>query len=591
MQELRNNISRSKGKYSRNLRAYTNTVNDGVILNLRDSPVQGFIQSDLSIEQDTAPTAQMSVIKSCIDTLVSKIASTKVRPFFTPIAGTFHTLKVLKQTQIFFDDLYDRVDAVKKITLAFRDACIFDTGYLFVNPFDYSILKINPWQACILDAEYHYGRLSKALITLEDVPKTILKNVYGVDWNDNYIKSLDIYIDTDEKKIYLLAMGGGLVLREINYAGPIPLVILHYSTPVKGAKTTSITDELYNIQWNINLINARIKEAAQLTPANLITVPDGSNISVQNLDNRAGQVIKYKPVPGLSQPVDVVAPAFISPAYSQLLEYYINKAYELTGISQLSAQSVNPLGANASGAALQSMENIESTRFETQINQAVRAYVDLAKLLIAMLPEDADILPAEANRSGYTWKDVKEQAGLINIQYSAQTMLSKDPSTRLNQIMQLSQIGLIPPGRLGQFLEMPDLSEVFNIMTAAQDAVDKVIQLAIEENYFDIPRYVSYDILGKSITAMQNQLLGAYTKDNPETLEALQRVNVLDEMLQKLLVQKGVIPVQPAPLQVSEGGIGGQGLIEAPSTVDAMPNNLATPPETANEKNPQGDVA
>ena len=567
------------------MRAYTNTVNDGVILNLKDSPVQGFIQTDLSVEQDTAPTSQMSVIKSCIDTLVSKVGSAKVRPYFTPIQGTYNTIKVLKQTQIFFDDLYERTDAVKKITLAFRDACIFDTGYVFVNPFDYSITKINPWQATILDAEYHYGRISKALIVFEDVPKTILKHVYGIDNAEPYAKRFELYIDTDEKKIHCIIGGGSNVVKTDNYSGPIPLVYLHYSSPIKGFKTTSITDDLYNIQWNINLINARIKEASELSPANLIMAPDGTNINIQNLDNRAGQILKYKPIPGVGQPVDVATPSFISPQYQSLLEYYIQKAYEMTGISILSAQSVNPLGANASGAALQSMENIESTRFETQMSQVVRAYVDLAKLLISMLPEDADILPEEANRSGYTWKDVKEQSNLINIQYSAQTMLSKDPSKRLEQIIQLSQVGLIPQGKLGRFLEMPDLSEVFNIMTAAQDAVDKVIQLAIENDYYEIPRYVSYDLLGKSITAMQNQLLGAYTEDNPETLENLARVNKLDTMLQELLIQQGVIPVNQEEMAVSQEGIGAQGIVEAPNTVDAaMLNNFDTPPETANDK-------
>jgi len=509
------------------------------------------------------------------------VASAKVRPYFTPIQGTYNTIKVLKQTQIFFDDLYERIDAVKKITMAFRDACIFDTGYIFVNPFDYSVMKINPYQASILDAEYHYGKITKALITFEDVPRTILKSVYKIDQKEPYAK-LDLYIDTEEKKIYLIINGGANVVNTVDYNAPIPLVILHYSTPVKGAKTTSIADDLYNIQWNINLINARIKEAATLAPSNLIFVPDGTNINTQNLNNRTGQVIKYKPIPGVGQPVDVAAPAPISPSYQNLLEYYIQKAYEMTGISVLSAQSVNPLGANASGAALQSMENIESTRFETQLNQVVRAYVDLSKLLIAMLPDNIDILPVEANRSGYTWKDVKEQSNLINIQYSAQSMLSKDPSKRLEQIIQLSQVGLIPQGKIGRFLEMPDLSEVFNIMTVAQDAVDKVIQLAVEQDYYEIPRYVSYDLLAQSITAMQNQLLGAYTEKNPDTLVALNRINTLDNKLQELLIKQGVIPIQQGDMQVSQSGIAAQGLVEAPNEIDAM--NMGIPPETANDK-------
>jgi len=529
----------------------------------------------------------MSVIKSCIDTLVSKIASAKVRPYFTPINGNYQTIKVLKQTQIFFDDLYDRLDIVKKITTAFRDACVFDTGFLFVNPFDYSIMKISPWQAAILDAEYHYGKLTKALVTLEDVPKTILKSVYGIDHSEPYATKLDLYFDLDVGKIYLIIGGGSNVKKVVDYNSPIPLVILHYSTPIKGAKSTSITDDLYNIQWNINLLNAFIKEAATLSPKNIIAVPSTKTMNIQNVDNRIGQVIKYDPAPGTGSGIDVISPSFINQQYQNLLEYYIQKAYEMTGISVLSAQSVNPLGANASGAALRSMENIESNRFETQMNQVVRGYVDLAKLLIAMLPEDSDILPVNANRSGYTWKDVKEQANLINIQFSAQNMLSKDPSKRLEQIIQLSQVGLIPPSQIGRYLEMPDLNEVFNIMTAAQDAVDKVIQLAIEENYFNIPRFVSYDLLAKSITAIQNQLLGAYTKNNQETLISLQRINQLDAMLQEILIKQGVIPVQTGQMQISDQGIAAQGIVQAPSAIDAM--NMGMPPETANDKPVEGN--
>jgi hypothetical protein len=236
------------------------------------------------------------------------------------------------------------------------------------------------------------------------------------------------------------------------------------------------------------------------------------------------------------------------------------------------------------------MENIESTRFETQLNQVIRAYVDLAKIIIAIVPEDKDILPQEANRSGYKWADVKNQSALINIQYSAQTLLSKDPSTRLKQIMQLSQIGVIPPGKIGRFLEQPDLSEVYNLMTAAQDAVDKVIQLAVEEGIFNIPKFISYQLLEETVTAMQNQLLGAYTPENNEILVYLDRLQTLDDMLNEIMVREGFVQVQPSgPVQVSDGGIGAAGPVEAPSAAD-LTNNLQNPPETANDKNQEGDV-
>jgi hypothetical protein len=528
----------------------------------------------------------MNVIKSVIDTLISKIASTKVRPFFSPINGDYTTLKVLKQLQVYFDDLYDRQDITRKIAEAYRDACIFDTGAVFVNPFDYSIEKIVPWQCTVLDAEYHYRNITKALISFYDFPGTGLGK-YGLE-DGNAYNCLEILFDTQEEKVTLYL--NGKEEKEQSFKGPVPVVFLHYTTPVKGAKTTSVVDDLYNIQRNIDLINAQIKDAAELSPANFIFLPDGSNVSPLNADNRIGTIFTYKPTPGGGSPPEVITPAFINGQYYTQLDNLIQKAYEMVGISQLSSQSVNPLGANASGAALQSMENIESTRFETQLNQVIRAYVDLAKIIIAIVPEDKDILPKEANRSGYKWADVKNQSALINIQYSAQTLLSKDPSTRLQQIMQLSQIGVIPPGKIGRFLEQPDLSEVYNLMTAAQDAVDKVIQMAVEEGIFNIPKFVSYQLLEETITAMQNQLLGAYTPENNEILVYLDRLQTLDDMLNEIMVREGFVQVQPAgPVQVSEGGIGASGPVDAPSAAD-LPNNLQNPPETANDKNQEGDV-
>jgi hypothetical protein len=538
------------------------------------------------IENDLLPSPQMNVIKSVIDTLISKIASTKVRPFFTPINGDYTTIKVLKQLQIYFDDLYDRQDITRKISEGYRDACIFDTGAIFVNPFTFAIEKLCPWQVTVLDTEYQYGTLTKALITLNDFPQTLLKP-YGLS-SDVRNNVFELYFDTEAKKI--TAYLNGSEKKTKAFAGNIPLVFMHYTNPVKGAKTTAIVDDLYNIQRNIDLINARIKEAAQLSPANLILVPTTANIEIQTITPRSGSIYRYAPTPSSGNPIEVITPAFINQQYQEQLEYYIQKAYEMVGISQLSSQSVNPLGANASGAALQSMENIESTRFETQLNQVVRAYVDLAKILIDIIPEDQAILPPEANRSGFKWRDVKKQAALINIQYSAQTMLSKDPATRLNQIMQLSQIGIIPQSKIGRFLDQPDLNEVYSLATAAQDAVDKVIQLAIDDDFFNIPKFVSYQLLEETITAMQNQLLGALTKENEEVLISLERLQKLDDLLQEIMIREGFTPVQPTgPIQVSEQGIGAAGMVEAPSAVD-VPNTFGTPPEAANEKNQYGEV-
>jgi len=44
-------------------------------------------------------------------------------------------------------------------------------------------------------------------------------------------------------------------------------------------------------------------------------------------------------------------------------------------------------------------------------------------------------------------------------------------------------------------------------------------------------------------------------------------------MLQEILIKQGVIPIQQEDMQVRDNGIGAQGIVETPSSVD-IPNNL-----------------
>ena len=92
-------------KYLRNARLYTWTP--GLSLrNINQSQVIGYYDLNTYGEDNTS-SIQENVIASCVDTLVSKIASTKVRPFFNTVKGSFRDIQVAKQTQHFFDIFFD----------------------------------------------------------------------------------------------------------------------------------------------------------------------------------------------------------------------------------------------------------------------------------------------------------------------------------------------------------------------------------------------------------------------------------------------------------------------------------------------------
>ena len=139
---LENFYGAYKSKCLRNMRLFT--YSSTTTLDLSDTEVVGFYQKGtFNIEDDTTSSIQENVIASCIETLCSKIASQKVRPFFNTVNGTFKEIQVAKQAQIFFDMLYEENDVNEIVTHAFRDACVFDKGIVKIT--DEGITNSLPW--------------------------------------------------------------------------------------------------------------------------------------------------------------------------------------------------------------------------------------------------------------------------------------------------------------------------------------------------------------------------------------------------------------------------------------------------------------
>ena len=545
--------SRIEGKldyYSYKLARYINRAD----VDLRNYDYQYYYSAPISLLQDgdllRAPST--NVIKSVIDSLVSKLSNNKVRPFFAPVDGTFKTKKVIRQAQQFFDIYYDKINLNNIISETFKDACIFDIGYIIINPFTFEVERVPSY--CI--EELNVNGINKvALIKWIHQPSLILDK-YGVSTSRQYInvemliKENEAILYVDEKKVKTIPTNG------------YPIVNVYYNEPINNGKTVSIVDELEGIQTQIDLINAKIAATSQLTPANLVFIDEQSGLKSSDVNNKDCQIYPVGIQPGnTANPVNVVTPVPFDPYWSSMLDFYINKAYDMIGISQLSAQSRKPSGLD-SGIALQTMEDIESDRFEVQVNHFINAYINVTRKLIEIIPEDFEILPADKYQSTMTWATLKEQNNLYKVQYSAATSLSKEPAERAKQIIQMSQIGLITPSKAAELMDMPDLTDAYSDAECMEMAVAAVINNAVEYDLYDIPAYVSLTSLAREISLEQNQLFISMSagKDNSEVAESLKRLNKLDAIVADKMVQLGMIDMTPTSDEgnteaVSESGL------------------------------------
>jgi gas vesicle protein len=531
IQKLESGYGAYKSKALRNYRLFT--YSSTVTLDLSDSEVVGFFQrGTFDIEDDTTSSIQENIIASCIETLCSKIASQKVRPFFNTINGTFKEMQIARQAQIFFDQLYDENNVNNVITNAFRSACIFDKGIVKIASDGISCRL--PWNVYVDPKEATYKNITHIAERLPKFPGRLLKSVYGIDKDVNPRSDYTVYeyYDTIEhiKAVYVLELNK--VIKQKWDAKIVPYLFLYYSDPIKGNTSQSVVDQLYGIQMQIDELLAVIKDSITLNPGMTMFVPRSSNIKTNMLSNRTGQIVQYDPVPGMtSTPVTYATSDIVSPQFVQLLDKLKNDAYEIVGISQLSATSQKPSGLN-SGVALSTMEDIESDRFETQLNNVIRMYVDIAKACLDIFPPEDNILPNDINRANITWADIIDARNNLKIQFSAASALSKDPSEKLKQLTSLAEAGVIPQSHIATLMELPDLQSGYNIGNNAFNAVYTFIDNVIANSVVpdEIPEYLPTDKGGLLETEIVNTILSLAVKPKENAIEK----DILKQLMSKL---------------------------------------------------------
>lgn len=529
--EIKSYSSNRNGKYRRNYRIYHDSQN-GTIESIRNPAIIGFAYSNEAgqfEEVDTTRRPSLNVVASCIDTLHSKISQAKVRPFFNTVNGSFKDIQCVKQAQQFFDLFYDVEQVHKKVADAFRDACVFDTGVIYIDEDSKKIERALPFQIYYRPSEMTYEQLSRVAFERKDYPVCLLPEKVLSKFKNKDLEYIDycVYYDIFNKvKAYF--GNGSLILKEAYDRPELPFVFLHYKNPILGGTTQSVADILYDIQIEINVLMAKIKDASQLNPAMTFFVPEGSSIKASQINNRVGNIIQYKPNSAGGTPIATSTPAFIDNQYLELLDSLIKKAYDMVGISELSAQSKKPSGLD-SGVALSTMEDVESDRFETQVNQVIRCYVDIAKKCLCVFAPDELILPKNVNRANITWSEVVTESDNMSIQYSAADNLSKDPSVKLQQLQMLASAGVIPSARIAQLCQIPDIELGYSLTNNAIDTVMSLIKECIENDSYDIPDFVPFALLKEEIINTQLSLRAAGSKNNAD----IEKLNKLYQAIEE----------------------------------------------------------
>ena len=452
--------------------------------------------------------AELNVTRNMIDAVVSKIASKNPAVKASPTDADWSVkVRARKLTKFIrgklqssgFDDLDDMI---------VRDCLIKGTGIVKIAREHGEIVPMRvPKQELFIDErDARYGnprQIHHRMQIAREVAKEMFPEKRGLiddapETSHEYGELYD-YPSGDTNMIWIAeswhlpsgpdATDGRRVICTENatllneqYDRPrFPLAFLHWSPAVWGFWGRGICDEVGQLQLKINEVAEQIQEA--ISWARLIVFTQrGSGINKSHLGARHPHILEYT-----GQRPEFEMPNVYSAQMLQFLDWLVQQAYDITGVSRMSAQAKKPAGLD-SGRALEVHYDIESERFAT-FEQAYghwrvavgELYIDEAKAL------------SEENEGGYTanWadRDIVERIdwGQVDLQRD-QFRLGLEPTSflpdtragKVKAIEELTKIGVIAQEWIPALIDAPDIERFNRVKNAPFEAVERHMELLMD---------------------------------------------------------------------------------------------------------------
>lgn len=550
-----------------------------------NSPILGLTPRTFTPSSRRGGTDRLSlnVVKNMVGAVVAKISKNKPKATFLTQGGDQELQLKAKRLEKFVEGQFYESDLYDLAPKIFRDGCIFGTGCLKIFASEGKIVceRVFPWELRIDDQESMYGepcslyqrryvdRLRMQELFPEHADELERTRQDREDIQFGYDSTADQVLVTEgwhrpsgknaTDGRHVIAVENCTLLDEEWNKG-FPFIFIRWNEDTAGFWGVGLAQELMGIQLEINKLLREIQRAHHLLGKAHWMVDAASKVISAHLDNDTGTIIRYS---GGLRP-EVYTPQVVpSEVYQHLWALY-QKAYEVTGISQLSAQSQIPAGLQqASGKALQTYDDIETERFIVVGRTYEKLFLDAAKLMISLAKELAEEgeykvkAPSQKFIQMIDWKDVNLEEDEYVMRIFPTSALADEPAMRMAQVQNLANAGWIAPEDAKRLLDFPDLEGVSNLETASYDLIMDII-----EQIRDHGRYISpepFMDLPKSIAMMQMAYLRAKIDNVPEQRLAMMRQFMVDakDLLNQPDSTQPPAPPQPIAPTITPGPIPG----------------------------------
>lgn len=522
----------------------------------------------------TSNALSFNVVASVVNTVQAKIAKNRPLPKFVTNGGDWSQMRKAKKFSKFIEGEFDRCGIWELAPQLVLHACVFGQGVVKASEDGESInVELEfPWRVLVDEQESQYGmKYVRSYYQRKPIDRIVLAEMFPKhrefilheasndsddvqEWDAESDVTADQIIVTecwhlksgkktkDGRRAVVIR---GKTLLEEPYDKPrAPFFWLHRNDVLMGVHGIGFAEQLVGIQREINFVAKRIQEAHYRMGGSHWAVENSTKVKAEMLNNGHATVLRYTG----AAPVPAHVPPFHPQTY-QYLDGLIPKAYEMTGVSQLSASGRKPAGLD-SGAALREYNDTESEgfvvfakKFENFFKELAGGLVDLLRDLVEANPDYEVNVPGRRNRRGLKFAEVALEPDSYVIECFPTSMLTHTPAGRLAQVESLIKGGLISDTKEARrLLAFPDLEASNSRADASHELVESMIDAMLDDGVYESPEpYL--DLVDALYTVQQAYLEARADKAPEEALDMLRDfLEATKDLLDKQMAEQAPPP-------------------------------------------------
>ena len=533
---------------------------------------------------------RLNVTQSMIDTITSKIGKNRPRPMYLTEGGDYTLRTKAKMMGRMMEGLFLQSKLYDIMPKIFQDSCIFDLGVLKIYQENGKIYVERVFANEILwDMDDALYGEPQSLYQVKKVHKSYLldrfsgfsseiNNLLGGKQEENpdseLIECVEAWHlptspDSGDGR-HVICIEGVTLLDEEYTRTQFPFLFLKWSDSIVGFGGISLAEQLYPVQKEINSLCIRIQQSMHLLSVPLVFIQAGSKVAPSHIRNQPGTIIHYN-----GQPPVVYTPQAVHPEVFNHLDRLYQRAYEISGISELSATGKKPAGLE-SGAALRIYHDIETERFiligrryESAFMSAAEHYFDLAEEIVA----EQGSFPVQTTYRREMTKVDFEKIRMARDEFILEpfpvSILPSLPAGKLQTVQELINIGVIDKKeQITRLLDFPDLNSVSQVYEAAEADVEWRISKILDEGEYVGPE----PYMDLNLAKQRFQL--AYLEARQKGVEP-EKIALLDEFIVQCQTMLNQLQTPPQGLPESPAVASPAG--EAPAPTELMPELPETP--------------